>query len=320
MSIATASGGVIIEVTGARGGMGTSSGPLGAGSVDAETVTDDSGEQEAIVAKLGLADIAAGIHGDDATRTIDSNVGGTVIPADDAPIFIGHNISGVDGIIIDTGPAFPPGIACRRYRGTSSVPLLVGEGDQLGYNDYRAFSGGQFVNAASLDVVVSGEVPFSNGDIPPTKMRFATAYDDHPKVHMELLPRGRLELGAIQGEDYLQPSGIDPKLFAVQTAADWCVSFAARPPSGAGYALHCETKGETASDYLIGGVSGASPTLKFSVRGNGDVLLTGVLKVDDVQVVGPQGAAVANATDAASAITQLNLLLARMRAHGLIAT
>lgn len=39
-----------------------------------------------------------------------------------------------------------------------------------------------------------------------------------------------------------------------------------------------------------------------------------------VRVVSTQGAAVADATDAASAITQLNALLARCRAHGLIAT
>jgi hypothetical protein len=37
------------------------------------------------------------------------------------------------------------------------------------------------------------------------------------------------------------------------------------------------------------------------------------------KVLGAQGAAVADATDAASAITQLNALLARCRAHGLIA-
>lgn len=42
--------------------------------------------------------------------------------------------------------------------------------------------------------------------------------------------------------------------------------------------------------------------------------------VDGNLVVGARGAAVANATDAASAITQLNTLLARLRAHGLIAT
>ena len=42
--------------------------------------------------------------------------------------------------------------------------------------------------------------------------------------------------------------------------------------------------------------------------------------VNSTKVLGAQGAAVADATDAASAITQLNLLLARCRAHGLIAT
>ncbi len=48
--------------------------------------------------------------------------------------------------------------------------------------------------------------------------------------------------------------------------------------------------------------------------------LTDGLYVDDVRVVKEQGAAVADATDAASAITQLNALLARCRSHGLIAT
>lgn len=44
------------------------------------------------------------------------------------------------------------------------------------------------------------------------------------------------------------------------------------------------------------------------------------LYANGTKVVGAQGAAVADATDAASAITQLNALLARCRAHGLIAT
>jgi len=46
----------------------------------------------------------------------------------------------------------------------------------------------------------------------------------------------------------------------------------------------------------------------------------GGLQVSGTKVVGAQGAAVADATDAASAITQLNALLARLRVHGLIAT
>jgi hypothetical protein len=44
------------------------------------------------------------------------------------------------------------------------------------------------------------------------------------------------------------------------------------------------------------------------------------LNIAGTKVVGTQGAAVADATDAGSAITQLNALLARARAHGLIAT
>jgi len=43
-------------------------------------------------------------------------------------------------------------------------------------------------------------------------------------------------------------------------------------------------------------------------------------KVSGTQVVGAQGAAIADATDAASVILRLNDLLARCRAHGLIAT
>jgi hypothetical protein len=42
--------------------------------------------------------------------------------------------------------------------------------------------------------------------------------------------------------------------------------------------------------------------------------------VNGTKVVGAQGAAIADATDAGSAITQLNLLLARARTHGLIVT
>lgn len=57
-----------------------------------------------------------------------------------------------------------------------------------------------------------------------------------------------------------------------------------------------------------------------SVSTLGNINATGVFKVATVQVVGAQGAAVANATDAASVILRLNDLLARCRAHGLIAT
>lgn len=55
-----------------------------------------------------------------------------------------------------------------------------------------------------------------------------------------------------------------------------------------------------------------------------DIHLSGVLNIDGSQVVGTQGAAVADASGGATvdteARTALNALLARLRAHGLIAT
>jgi hypothetical protein len=65
----------------------------------------------------------------------------------------------------------------------------------------------------------------------------------------------------------------------------------------------------------------AGGTHRYVFNGGGiTTLRTGAIDINGSQVVGPRGAAVADATDGASAITQLNALLARLRAHGLIAT
>lgn len=62
-----------------------------------------------------------------------------------------------------------------------------------------------------------------------------------------------------------------------------------------------------------------------SISAHGSVLATdvdnsGVYKVDGVQVLGPQGAAVADATNTTDVITRLNDLLAILRTHGVIDT
>lgn len=77
--------------------------------------------------------------------------------------------------------------------------------------------------------------------------------------------------------------------------------------------------------FIVFGSDGTmswSSTINFN--NNGTATFTGAvtvasIKVGSNQIVGAQGAAVANATDAASVITQLNALLARLRTHGLIA-
>ncbi len=81
--------------------------------------------------------------------------------------------------------------------------------------------------------------------------------------------------------------------------------------------------GTTAKDRLNLGADtnlyrSAADTLKTDDTFN--IGNSGGLQVSGTKVVGVQGAAVADATDAATVITQLNALLARARAHGLIVT
>ena len=67
------------------------------------------------------------------------------------------------------------------------------------------------------------------------------------------------------------------------------------------------------------GINDNAPAEKLDIDGN--INVTGVYKVDDVQVVSNQGQAVADADGSlASVNSQLNTLLARCRTHGLIAT
>jgi hypothetical protein len=66
------------------------------------------------------------------------------------------------------------------------------------------------------------------------------------------------------------------------------------------------------------GINDAIPDEKLDVDGN--INTTGVIKVDDVQVLGAQGAAVADATNGTDVITRLNDLLAILRTHGIIDT
>jgi len=68
------------------------------------------------------------------------------------------------------------------------------------------------------------------------------------------------------------------------------------------------------------GKSIQSSAVTIDDDGSIDIPSGEALLVNSVQVVAAQGAAVANATDAATAISQLNALLARLRTHGLIAT
>lgn len=226
--------------------------------------------------------------GEDATKAIDTNLNGWAVPADIGQIFIGNTAQSADAITIDSGSNFPPGIAFRRYLGDAMTPQVVTPGTQLGYLDFRGYSGGQFFNAGSLDVVVDGAVRFADGELPPTQMRFAVSNGETVYIPMELKANGRLELGALAGNGYFGPGALgDPKLFVNTNENKWATIFAARPTDGPAFALRLHTSGETASDYIIGGSSGeGTGSFKFSVRGNGDVHMAGDLMVRGRNVLG----------------------------------
>lgn len=90
--------------------------------------------------------------------------------------------------------------------------------------------------------------------------------------------------------------------------------------------IYGRREGDVARNINIGISPDADDTALFSNVGtidfdtNVNVLTGNVYKLNAVQVVGAQGAAIADATDADDVILRLNDLLARVRAHGLIAT
>jgi len=111
---------------------------------------------------------------------------------------------------------------------------------------------------------------------------------------------GNNALAAIVGQQY-------------NDGADILKLYGYEPADAAELVFHVDTAGNT----WIGG--GASNEGEFTA-GQDIKTSAGSFYVGGTKVVGTQGAAVANATDAATTMARLNDLLARCRAHGLIAT
>lgn len=224
--------------------------------------------------------------GDLSTLGIDTNLDGKPIAATESPIYIGNTRDGADGIIIDSGANFPGGVAFRRFLGTLDAPSVVTAGTQLGYLDFRGYSGGQFFNAGSLDMVVDPAIRFVDGGLPPTKMRFAVSDGKRVFIPVEITGSGGVEINAVTPSGYFGPGALgQPRLWVNQIESKWAAIFAGQPAEGPGFALRVHTRGQTGADFLIGGSSGPETgTFKFSVRGNGDVYAGGklVLGVTDV--------------------------------------
>lgn len=82
-----------LTIAGARGPRGLASGPLGAGSVDSETITDDGGEKAAIVSKLGVIPY----RGNGASFIDGGTTSGLGLRRDDAQYYFRAPASGTPG-------------------------------------------------------------------------------------------------------------------------------------------------------------------------------------------------------------------------------
>lgn len=117
-------------------------------------------------------------------------------------------------------------------------------------------------------------------------------------------PIGKFSYVSATGTSIVQTGGVADRFttFTAEDGSSWHWDY------GAGYLTLRDGNGN--QPFTISSTSGRHLVLDVSSE----------YRFNGTKVMGAQGAAVADATDAASAITQLNALLARLRTHGLIAT
>lgn len=269
---------------------------------------------------------------------VPSRIGPATIPPA-GQIYIGNDlVSSSDSILMDSPGVFPAGVTFRRAAGSLAEPTVVTAGTQLGYLDFRGYSGDAFWNAASIDAVVDSGTTFDPGELPPTFLRFSTAADDDGATEaMRVTPQGAVYIGAAIGTAYYGPTFGIPKLYVNTLENDWGFAIMARPASGAGYGARFHTTGDTTADLPLAVSSGAGAgSFGFAVTGDkrvgigtltpaqaldvvGSANVSGDLMVDGTRVVtNRQPALPADATDLPTAITLVNAMKAAMIAHGLV--
>jgi len=131
-----------------------------------------------------------------ASNSIPSDVGGNLTPVTNSVMYLAASPSNGDAVTLDaavTAANNSAGIVFRRSLGAISAPADCETNGQLGYVDFRAYSGTQYVNIASIDVKTDGA--FISGNKPPTKMRFATAAGNaDPLTQVQITPAGDVEI------------------------------------------------------------------------------------------------------------------------------
>lgn len=227
------------------------------------------------------------------------------------------------------------------YNGTKDVGLARRAAGVLRTSNGSTGSG-QLLIGSSTDTIAAqlhtlsnaiGVIPFiAEGPAGQTANLFEARVNGVTKLYVDKDGGAKIGIGATANDGMLI-GGTTAKAISVTSNA-----------LGAHYQLIGDTSGGGGPSELRFG-SGALITWRSTTRadaGANDLSLTrnaaNILQVGDgaanangkvraaeyqvaaIKVIGAQGAAVADATDNPSAITQLNALLARLRAHGLIAT
>jgi len=213
----------------------------------------------------------AQIGSDLSARAINSDLNGALELASDNTLYVAQT-NGAGTAMFDKftdGGLDGAGLVTRRARGTPSSPVDVGNGDQIGYMDFRSYSGTQFFQQVSIYAHVDGA--FASGQAPPSRLAFATN-----SANCGGLERMRIDCNGYVyvNTTYQHPQIASSAYLTVKSEQnDWTSVIQAAPTSGPGYGLRVHTDGATAQDIPFVVSSGAgSGTVTFRVNGDGSVL------------------------------------------------
>lgn len=184
MSVAELSSRARILISGARGPRGFASGPLGAGSVDAETITDDSDELLAILDKLVFSH--SGITA--TAGSVLAKLRSTVSVTDEPFGAVGDAVQGMDGTWTgtDNTDAIKAAIAYAKARGGLTIYFPTGNylHGNLGTVDFAGltFEGSSFFNTRLISTVTTGLTLTFSGALNIEVVRLGITYSEPLEV------------------------------------------------------------------------------------------------------------------------------------------